>query len=158
VTAVGVLYDYFRAPDDAAVEALMAATGGGPVMVHGGDGPVADVVDAKGIDPTVILGQLVAMVRGVEWSPHVVDDELVWPEGDDEESEGPWVVVLDDLARDTLADIADGRLPELADRWSGIEELAGSQREELLRSLTDLVNLARRARAASEHLYCWMSL
>jgi hypothetical protein len=144
---MGVLYDYFRAPDDAAAEALMAATDGGPVMVYGGDRPVADAVDAKGIDPSVILGQLVASVRGVEWTPDVVGDELVWPEsGSDEENEGPWVVVLGDPARDTLAGIADGRLAEVADRWSDIEELAGSRGEELLPTLVGLVGLARRAR------------
>jgi len=64
---VGVLYDYFRAADGATVAKLMEATDGGPLVQHGPE-PVADAVDAKGIDPTVVLGKLVSFALDPETS------------------------------------------------------------------------------------------
>jgi hypothetical protein len=159
---VGLLYDYFRAADGASVAKLMEFTGGGSLLRHGQD-PLADAVDAKAIDPTVVIGQLVSFALDVPWSPELLDAKLVWPAdaAQDEEDEGPWVVVLAERARDALDEIADDRLPELAARWSHIEELSrydDVRPDTMLPVLTQLVGLARRARGAGEALYCWMSL
>ncbi|ATO16801.1 hypothetical protein CO540_25570 [Micromonospora sp. WMMA2032] len=159
---MGVLYDYFRAPDDEAVAKLMAATDGGPV-VRAGNSPVADAVDGTAIDPAVVLGKVVAFALDVPWSTDLVGDRLVWPEGvaQDREYEGPWVVVLGERARDALAEIPDDRLPGLAERWSRVEELSyysDTRPEVMLSRLREFVGLARRARGNGEYIYCWICL
>lgn len=158
---MGVLFDYFRAADPAAVAKLMEATAGHSPIYP--DGPVvADGVDAKGIEPVVTLGQLIAMILDVEWDTALADGDLVWPAGESgEDDDGPWVQAVNQQARDALAGVDDARLPELAERWAGIEELSAASPEavEGLHAVaTDLVALARRARAAGDQLYCWMSL
>lgn len=155
---MGVLYDYFRAADDAAVHALIAANAGGPIL--GGVGPEVDGVDAKSIDPAVCLGQLVAYALGVDWEPDLVGDDLIWSSEVDDGQHGPWVAVLGDPARDTLAAVPADRMPELATRWAAIEEFddGHTTAETLLPVLRDLVGLAARARTAGDHLYCWIRL
>ncbi|MEU0156279.1 hypothetical protein [Micromonospora fulviviridis] len=160
--SVGVLYDYFRASDDEAVAKLMDATDGGPVVREEGS-PVEDAVDGKGIDPTVVLGNVVSFALDVPWDVDLIGERLVWPEGaaEDPEHEGPWVVVLNERARDALAEIPDDRLPGLADRWSHTEELShysDTQPEVMLSRLREFVGLARRARASGESIYCWICL
>jgi hypothetical protein len=121
---VGVRYDYFRAADVSAVRNLMELTDGGPLAPHGHE-PPADVVDAKGVEPAVTLGKLVAFVLNIRWAVDLMEEEAVWPaEADtDEAYEGPWVTALGDRARDALADVADTQLPPLAAWWVQIEEL-----------------------------------
>ncbi|MEV4480358.1 hypothetical protein [Micromonospora coxensis] len=159
---MGVLYDYFRAADDEAVAKLMAATDGGPVVREGGS-PVADAVDGKGIDPTVVLGKVVSFALDVPWATDLIGDRLVWPDGvgEDPAYEGPWVVVLSGRARDALAEIPDDRLPDLAERWSHIEELSyysDTQPKVMLSRLREFVGLARRARTSGDSIYCWICL
>lgn len=150
---MGVLIDYFRAVDAAAVvDVLNRTTGDSPI-----DAPAAlDGVEAKGIDPVVALGQLVAAARRAPWTVGTVRDTLVWPSEPD--GDGPWVCELDDETRDTLAAVPDADLPRLAEWWAGIEELRGATADDLLPLLVGLVGLARRARDDEERLYCWMCL
>jgi hypothetical protein len=154
---MGVLYDYFRAEDDAAAVRLMDGLVGGPASVSG-DGAAVDAIDLKGIDPTVILGQLVSFMRGVDWTVDLVGSTLLWS-GD--EQDGPWLMSLDRGTRDTLASVDDARVPELSARWGGIEELAWSgplPDDQLAPVIEEIVALARRARDAHEDLYCWSCL
>lgn len=155
---MGVLFDYFRAADEAAVHALMVVKDGGPIA--GGVGPDVDAVDAKGIDPTVNLGQVVAFALGVEWDADLMGDRLVWTSEVDGGGHGPWVAEVGDPARDALAAIPAARLAPLAEQWAGIEEFDDGHTtpEMLLSVLAELVGLAGRARAAGEHLYCWICL
>jgi hypothetical protein len=157
---MGVLFDYFRAPDPSMVADLMDRTGGGPVPDSPGWTP--DVVDAKAIDPDVVLGQLVAMAQGIDWQPNLVGTDLVWPAPEVAQAnyDGPWTMVLADRARDVLAGIPEAQGPELAARWVQIEELAGTHdpHDAFVSLLHDLVRLARRAAEQGEHLYCWISL
>ncbi|WP_052423114.1 hypothetical protein [Nonomuraea candida] len=157
---MGVSYDYYRAanrqaaadePDSPrAVEKPMPGV------------PAFDAVDAKGIDPGVILGQLVALVRDVPYSLDLVRTVTVYPPPEDapatteewealpEDSpykEGPGIEELPADVRDTLAGIPDGRLDELAERWERIEEFAdvppaGGYLREVI---TGLRGLAQRA-------------
>ncbi|MEU7844587.1 hypothetical protein AB0B39_26905 [Micromonospora sp. NPDC049114] len=159
---MGVLYDYFRASDDEAVAKLMAVTDGGPVVCEG-DSSVEDAVDGKGIDPPVVLGQVVSFALDVPWEPNLVGERLIWPDGaaEDREYEGPWVVALSDRTRDVLAEIPDDRLPSLAEQWSRIEELShysDTGPEVMLSRLREFVGLARRASTNGEHIYCWICL
>ena len=59
VGLVGVLFDYFRAVDADSAAIVDADGWAGPLAPPDGAEPF-DGVDAKGIDPIVMLGQLVA--------------------------------------------------------------------------------------------------
>jgi hypothetical protein len=162
---MGVICDYFRAAD---AEYAVLAIASGPL--NGG----FDTVEAKGIDPTVMLGQLIAFIRGTPWSPDTVATQPVWPPPKVEPTSkevydrlpenspwrtGPWLFELNGDTRDALASMNDARLPELAGRWAQIEEFRGSESgTSLLPLLKELVGLARRARINSEPLYCRSSL
>jgi hypothetical protein len=144
------MYDYFRAADADTVVALMDDTDGDPVP---------EAVETKWIDPFVVLGKVVAFALDVPWSVHLVEGDLLWPaDGEDPAYDGPRVVTVGEPARDALAGVEDDRMPGLAERWSGVEELAGfgMTPEFLLALLAELVVLARTARASGESLYCWM--
>jgi hypothetical protein len=69
------------------------------------------------------------------------------------------VVVLDDQTRDTLAGLPADRLPGVAARWAGIKEFHGGAGPARLQTVIEaLIELAGRARAAGEPLFCHMSL
>ncbi|MFY1653702.1 hypothetical protein ACN27J_22820 [Solwaraspora sp. WMMB762] len=161
---MGVLYDYFRSVDDDAAIALMDELDGGPVAraagsggIDGAGGVAVDAVDLKWIDPPVALGQLVSFVRDAPWRASLVQSRLIW----NPEEHGPWLFGLDDAARDTLASISGGQLPELSARWGRIDEFAHSgplPEGELVPVIEAIAGLARRARDAGDHLYCWCCL
>ncbi|ARF81577.1 hypothetical protein HS99_0004885 [Kitasatospora aureofaciens] len=164
---MGVMTDYFRAADAAVVRRVLeAADGGSPLL---GPQRALDGVEAKGLDPTVVLGQLVAAVRQVPWAVDLVGDTPVWPatpppgrDGPEDEDDpwltGPWVFELDAGTRDTLAAIPDEDIPAVAARWARAEELHGASAESLCPVVGDLAGLARRARVAGDLLYCWTCL
>jgi hypothetical protein len=155
---MGVLYDYFRATDDDAAVALMEATEGGGPAVTAREDPRLDAIDLKGIDPTVILGQLVGFARGVGWKGGPARQELLWS---GPEEDGPWLVSIDDATRDTLASITGEQMPGLSAQWGRIEEVRVNDPlpdDAMLPVLNDIVGLAQRARRAGEHLYCWCCL
>ncbi|MER7754778.1 hypothetical protein [Kitasatospora sp. NPDC097643] len=163
---MGVLTDYFRAPDAAAVVRAMERD---DRMLVGGRDPVFDGVEAKRVDPNVVLAQLVAAIRREPWRVDLVADAPVWPttappgpEGLEDEDDpwvtGPWVTELDTATRDALAGVPDDLVPEAVARWARAEELGGVDPEFLLPLAEELIALARRARAAGEQLYCWICL
>jgi hypothetical protein len=147
-----VLYDYFRAPDDHTAAAV-ADRAGGPLTSNGA---AFDGVVARGIDPVVTLGQLLAFVRGLTWNPELVGADQIARSTDSQ----AWVERLGEQARDGLADAADDALPEIVVKWSHAEDISLPEADEaqLLALVTDLVGLARRARAADQLLYCWCCL
>ncbi|MEU7528454.1 hypothetical protein AB0A74_22170 [Saccharothrix sp. NPDC042600] len=150
---MGVLTDYFRASDhDTVRTALDHNDAMSPLMA-----PLRwDGVEAKAVDPEVVLAQL---VTAADPAADPDDNPLVWPATADPDHEGPWVVALDPTTRDTLAAAHDDDLPTLATHWARIEEWNGDPTpDELLPLVTELVQLARRARDTGDHLYCWMSL
>ncbi|MEU3457406.1 hypothetical protein ABZ671_27950 [Micromonospora sp. NPDC006766] len=157
VPAMGVLYDYFRAKDDATAVKLMDGLSGGPAVAGRGDGSV-DAIDLKGIEPSVTLGNLVSLVRGVDWEVNLVGLQLLWSAN---EQEGPWLMSLDRATRDTLASINDAQLLELSARWGRSEELAWDgplPEDQMLPVIREIAALAQRARNAGEDLYCWCCL
>ncbi|MFJ9692855.1 hypothetical protein [Kitasatospora sp. NPDC101183] len=150
---MGVLTDYFRAPDAAVVVRELEA--------REGFRPDFDGVQAKRIDPGVVLGGLVAALNGEPWRVDLVEETLVWPtESADpaDQQDGPWVTELGDATRDTLAGADEGRLPAAVEEWSRSEELDGADPSDLLPLAEELIALARRAREAGERLYCWICL
>ncbi|WP_331747532.1 hypothetical protein OG365_40835 (plasmid) [Streptomyces sp. NBC_00853] len=165
--AMGVLTDYFRAVDAASVvEVLERADGGSPL---GAEPPVFDGVEAKRVDPTVVLAMLIAAIRQVQWRVDLVKETTVWPtspapgpdspgDEDDPWVTGPWVSELNPLVRDTLAAVRDSELPTIVARWVQAEELHGARVEDMQPVAEEIVLLTRRAREAGEQLYCWMCL
>lgn len=159
------IYDYYRAANrDEAIN--LALLPGGPFR---GRDAGADVLELKNFDPIVVMGQLLAFVLDVEWSPRLYKSEYIvptapQPEGPDipEDSpwfEGPWAADLGVFFRDAFADVDDARLPEISERWRAIEELGGSYPAEWAREAVEaFVALARRARDAHQSLYCWICL
>ncbi|MFF2957956.1 hypothetical protein ACFVT1_03320 [Streptomyces sp. NPDC057963] len=164
---MGVLTDYFRAADAASVvRALEQTDGGSPLCAAPA---VFDGVEAKRVDPDVVLAQLIAAIHRVEWRVDLVEETTVWPtspvpgpDGPETEDDpwvtGPWVSELRPPARDTLAGVRDSEIPAAVARWVQAEELEGARAEDMQPLAEELVLLARRARDAGDQLYCWMSL
>jgi hypothetical protein len=164
---MGVEFDYFRAPDAQTAKQAIDRLGG-PLLPE----PAFDGVEAKWIEPRVILGKLVALIRGVPYELDMVRTIGVWPPPEsapktEEEYEalpddspwkddGPLLEELDLQTRDTLASVNDGQVPALAAQWVQIEEFRNAADPEYMRSLIqELVGLARRARDGGDKLYCW---
>jgi len=162
---MGIINDYFRAAD---ADHAMLAIASSPRNIG------FDTVEAGGIDPWVMLSQLLAFIRGTPSSPDTVTTRTVWPPPKTEPSSkddydrlpesspwrtGPWLHELNVEIRDALALVDDVRLPELADRWARIEEFRGTESGDgLLPLLKELVELARRAHRNGEPLYCLSGL
>lgn len=164
---MGILIDYFRAPN--AATAVRVKDRLGYPLAPGAAG--FDCVEAKGIEPAVKLAKLVASILRVPWDPELVTTDTAWPPpetrpasleeyndlpDDTPWKEGPFVEELGVQVRDALAAVDDARLPGLAAEWAQIEEFRGYETaEDLLPLIRDLAALAKRARAADEQLYCW---
>lgn len=163
---MGVLTDYFRAADVVSVVQALERTDGGPLV--GGQHSTFDGVEAKGIDPGVVLGMLIAAIKQVPWSVDLVAEATVWPttpppgpegpEAEDDWATGPWVSELDAAVRDALAGVHDADVPKLVAEWIQAEELHGAHAEDIQPLAEQLIQLARRARDADEQIYCWMCL
>lgn len=159
---MGVLTDYFRAPNAAAVvQSLEETDGGSPLFA---EPPRFEGVDAKGVDPVVVLGQLIAAICRTEWRVDLVDGTTFWPTSPEpgpdgpETEEDPWVSELPPRVRDTLAGVPDSEVPAVVARWIQAEELQGASVESVRPTAEELFLLARRAHDADEQLYCWLSL
>lgn len=74
---MGVLTDYFRAADSASVVRVLEQTDGGSPLFA--EPAVFDGVEAKGVDLSVVLAQLIAAIRQVEWRADLVKETTVWP-------------------------------------------------------------------------------
>ncbi|MEV6965174.1 hypothetical protein AB0M47_08640 [Hamadaea sp. NPDC051192] len=142
---MGVTYDYFRAADVATASAAMAA------MLAGGR-PLPDVVETKleyGLWLTTIVG-----LPTMDDSPLTSPPE-VWVEDDD--PDGSFVVELHDVIRDSLANAAES-VSVLAQRWVELEApptSTGIAMADVSSTVRALVELAGRAQAAGERMYCW---
>ncbi|MFI6180760.1 hypothetical protein ACIA8R_34880 [Nonomuraea sp. NPDC051191] len=164
---MSAMHDYYRAPDRATATwrpgQLRAPAKPLP------DAPVFDVVETRWIDPTGCLGDLVAAIREVPYSndlvetitlypppegaPKTEDEWLALPEGS-LYHDGPEIQELSMSARDTLAEVDDTRLPEVAQKWLN-EHPFGLDDEHALDLVRELVALARRAKESDQLLYCW---
>jgi hypothetical protein len=149
---VGVLFDYFRAPDASTAAAVLERVGG--PTTPDPDAPALDAMAGKGFEPEVMLQTLQSLLTGVPYE-ELPEGELLAMEGED----GPWIVQLSMERRDALADAQPSRLPAVAEQWVRTEEFGGqATATEVLPFLGDVTALARRARQAGERLYCWMCL
>jgi hypothetical protein len=131
-------------------------------------------VQAKGTDPRVVLGKLLAYIHRVSWGPDLVLCTHVWPppqtapttaaqyEALPEDSPwrtGPWLEELGLSVRETLRGWTAPESPTWPSNGVGSRSSVAGQRPRNLRSLIrDLVALARRAREAGDQLCCWTCL
>ncbi|WP_328512979.1 hypothetical protein OHB25_58445 [Streptomyces mirabilis] len=165
---MGVLHDYFRAPDtSAAIDWSVGPDGdwdqhsGTGLDEHG-----VDWFDAKGLDPNVVLGQLIAFAKGIPFdaratAPALVwPDERLWPQGEDRPGqESPWetglfLQQLPDEWIATLAEIHDEHLPLLALQWFDIPEANFADFIDVQDTIVEFRALARRARDHGHGVYC----
>ncbi|MFI0998596.1 hypothetical protein ACIP10_07845 [Streptomyces galbus] len=172
---MGVLCDYFHAADGATAVEPAIGPGGDWLSGTSLEDAGADWIDAKGIDPDVVLAQLVGFAEGASAARATVEGssvdggpadgpELVWPDvpyppGGSDEPGSAWdtgliLQQLPDRWRDVLAALPEDALPGVAARWGGIEELHFADPRDAEDAVVTFVRLAGRARAAGAHLYC----
>ncbi|WP_426311525.1 hypothetical protein [Cellulosimicrobium sp. E-16] len=152
---MGILTDYFSAPDDA--QAGSAARTGPSSPDPLTNQPVFPTVELKGIDPFVVLGTLAGLLTDRPYAEAKTDPRhgsLVATAGD----EGPWVVAVTDELVTALAATTPNALDAVAVRWAATEELEGSDPADLADALRRLAELCVRADDAGHRLYCWTSL
>jgi hypothetical protein len=152
---MGILTDYFAAPDDtrAATAAALGPDSPDPLTSQ----PAFATVELKGIDPFVVLGTLTSLLTDRPYAEVTADarhGSLVATAGD----EGPWVVSVTDTVVGALAGATPAALDEVAVRWAATEELEGSDPVDLADALHRLSALCARADDAGHRLYCWTSL
>ncbi|MFI7212499.1 hypothetical protein [Micromonospora maritima] len=149
---MGILCDYFSAPDDEAAAAV-ADVPGGPGSAPD---PGLDVVELKGTQPTVQLGTLEALLTGRDYD--AVTENSRWCKAVAVRHDGEVLVLsLTDELQAALADAPQSRLREVAEPWSTTEEFWGQAEPSVLaEALIELAGLARRATARAERLYCWV--
>jgi hypothetical protein len=155
---MGVLTDYFSAPSDE-VAASVLDRAGGPAQPSAGPSPLPpfDTFESKNLDPYVVMGKLEEALTGRDYWVITADpryaDELAAGG-----AEGPWVSKVSDSLQAALAVTGRDELVRAAAQWSQAEELYGATAEEMTWVLEGLCDLARRATARDEHLYCWVCL
>lgn len=159
---MGFLCDYFRAPDRETATAVVLS---GPGLLEAARSrPDIEAVDLKGVDPVVALGKLVTLLAGPSYEEMAMAgaipiDHIPGPELLTREDGELFIVELDVLVRDTLADATEAVLDDVAFVWANSEEfLLGRETwfeaDEARPAMDDLVAIARRARAADQMLYC----
>ncbi|MFF4119566.1 hypothetical protein [Streptomyces sp. NPDC001714] len=165
---MGVLYDYFHATDHTtAVNQAIGPDGDwlrGTSLKETG----ADWIDAKGLDPNVVLGRLVAYAEGIPFADQQDAPELVWPEPpypqhEPTDPDSPWgtglvLQQLPDRWRDILAGLPEDAVPMVAAQWYEIEEADFADYLDAKDTVGTFTALAFRARSAGARLYCRCSL
>ncbi|MGV9840691.1 hypothetical protein ACWDUB_01075 [Streptomyces fungicidicus] len=165
---MGVLYDYFHATDrTTAVNQAIGPDGnwlrGTPLEETG-----ADWIDAKGLDPNVVLAHLVAYAEGSPFTGQQDTPELIWPEppfpqGEPTDPASPWTTglilqQLPDRWRDVLATLPEDGVPMVVAQWCETEEVDFADYLVARDAVATFMALACRARIAGAHLYCRRSL
>jgi len=154
---MGNLTDYFSAPSDEAAASALERVGG-PARPTAGPSslPPFDTFQSKSLDPQVSMGKLEAALTGQDYRVITAGPQyarLVADGGD----EGPWVFKVSSPLQASLAMAGSDRLARAAEEWSQAEEHHGASPEHLIWALKELSDLARRATAKDERLYCWVS-
>lgn len=152
---MGVLFDYFTAPDDATA-ARTIAWSAGPARPTDGSPPHPCV--HTGIDPAVQGATLEQLMTGRDLE--AVMDDPRWADSLAMTGAGERLVLtMTDGLVDALASADERQLTDVALPWSRTEEFVGSvEPSHLAGVLRELAALARRARAQGHGLYCWASV
>ncbi|WP_089155325.1 hypothetical protein [Micromonospora sp. NBS 11-29] len=147
---MGILCDYFSAPTDETAAAVADVLAGPRAAAD----PGFEVVELKGIEPTVQLGTLEALLTGRDYD--VVTRSPRWGNAVAVRHDGEVLVIsLTDELHTALAAASESQLREVAVPWSETEEFWGQGEPSILAEvLIELGVLARRATARDERLYC----
>jgi hypothetical protein len=158
---MGMYYDYFRARDGKAAQAIIAA---GWI----GETEGVDFLTLKNFDAHVRIGLLLAFAQGTEWTVDTVQSTSVWPPEPAPRTpedfhrlpdDSPWFTSdyhLDEFAeefRDALASIGDLPFQRLEKEWTPTQEFDPYPRDEWLSDFRSVVDLAKRAQAANDKLF-----
>ncbi|MBE1580842.1 hypothetical protein ACFORH_26305 [Amycolatopsis roodepoortensis] len=144
---MGVLFDYFAAPDDDAAATTID-------LVGGPDEASFPTVALKGVDPFVQLGTLESLLTGVDYETVIgrAIEPVAMADGG-----ARLVVALTGELTAALSDADEARLNEVAEPWSRTEEFGGqADPADLATMLTGLAELARTATTRGDRLYCWV--
>lgn len=181
VPAMGVMYEYFAAPSDAAAADMIQAGPGGSLppspalrdalrardreairlamrpKVRLSDSDVL-VLATTGIDPAIQMSTLEALLTGEQYD--VIAQRPRAGHVVAERGQGQALVVtLTDELQAALAAAPRDKIVAAATPWSDDEEFGGSaDPETLAHFLLELADLARQASRRGERLYCWISL
>ncbi|MFL6174756.1 MAG: hypothetical protein ACJ716_17840 [Marmoricola sp.] len=165
-----MITEYFMASDDEAAGATIDRTGGpsappDPVEEEGlfdrrsaaWSSPAYAVLDGNGIEPTVQMSSLEALLTGrdvAEVFDQNLNVDLVVASRDGGEA---LVVRLPDALTSALAGASEAQLRDAAVPWSRTEEFSGAaDPTDLAEWLVDLADFVREG--SGEHLYCWLSV
>jgi len=123
----------------------------------------------RGIEPIVILGQLIADISGIEFEKLKVEETNIYPSGPEPSVEdwledrlpedSPWhqgiyCNQLTNVVRDSLAGLSESSVKDFALQWSKIEEWFGAgDIDSLEQTVEDLSALAKRAQMTQKNLY-----
>lgn len=147
---MGLITDYFIAGSDP--EAARFLDGG----VHDAGLDQDDLQEAKGIDPFVMLGTLEATLTELPYAE--ISGDRTPPVGLGEDG-GSGIVRVRGTLTTALADLAPGRVPEVAATWGRTEEFGPDADEEaLVEFLHGMSGLARRGVVQGREMYCWFSV
>jgi hypothetical protein len=161
---MSLLCDYFMAPTSQAAASVLDWVGG-PAHPPAGKRsllrraqpaePAYEVVSLPGVEPTVTLGQLDALMTRRSISDVIRDPDrnsIASADGGER-----MVVPLGPRFEKALAATRDDHVPELARQWSQAEEFGGQANPEILADgIRELASLVRRGQDRQEHLYCWV--
>jgi hypothetical protein len=144
---MGVLTDYFAAPDD---EGAKRALDSGPLAAG------LPTVESKSLDPVVTMATLEEILTGSDAMQIIQggDDPLVALAGD----EGPWLFRIRPSLLSVLREPDAARLQSAATAWAATEELKGSDSQDLYVFLWNLAHLNSWAVRNGQAIYCWTSL
>ena len=149
---MGINTDYFVASSDKLAASLLE---GGPSE----SSAALPMVETKGLDPTVAMGNLESLLTGRDYDAVVENPRQGLDLASDED--GVWVIALTDELRDALAAADESRLRILGAELAVTEEINAGDAEDvaaLVDVLLELASLARIARERGEGMYCWMCL
>jgi len=152
---MSLLCDYFAAQSESDA-ALTVDWDGGPSRPTDGQQRY-EVIALGGIEPVVLMGQLEGLLTGRSVR-EVLGDPGHSPVA--ERGGGERLVIpIGERLEGALVSLDETRVPEIAASWAKAEEFWGRVGPtDLVTPLTQLVALAQRARAESQHVYCWMSV
>ncbi|MFB6610251.1 hypothetical protein ACFCVO_08030 [Agromyces sp. NPDC056379] len=150
---MGILFDYFTAPDDAGAASILEHGPLGP-----GSEPVFPTVSTKGIDPAVGLGTAAALLTGRTFDEILADSADSGPIAED--GDGTiFVIEVDDVVTEAIADADESRLREVAVPWAQAEEFGGhADPADLAEFLIAIRSIALTARSDGAGLYCWICI
>jgi hypothetical protein len=153
---MGVLYDYFRAPDDTAATRLGQTVGGPVAAGHPG------VVETKWVDPRVRVAQVLTHLQGIPWTYDASRVIRVMPQEEPgpDNWDVPTVERLADQIRDVLADVPVESRAEVGRWWATTEEFTRDRADPTyVEALCEsILALCSDARDNGDHVYVWSSL